>query len=232
MTKSMPQSFFSHAPRPRLRRIFALWATVVFHLVLLGFMLQQVAPELLPIQQQSRPVEIPVVDIFPPPPTRPEPEPEPEELVQTVAQTTPPPIPVPRTHTRPLPEPVTTELPSPRPIVNPRPFEQLIGVPQSALTTTIGSGSELRSGLDYQCRRPVRYPRRAEINGWQGSVRLRARIASGGRLVAVDVAQSSGRSQLDKAAVDWLSRCTFSTPALDGASLERVGEVSVHFVLK
>lgn len=45
------------------------------------------------------------------------------------------------------------------------------------------------------------YPRMAELRGWEGSVTMRLRIASSGRLIAAELYESSGYETLDKQAM-------------------------------
>jgi len=230
MTTSMSQHRWS-LPRPA--RVFALWATIVIHLFILGFMLQQVAPQVFPAVKSVSPEFVPLVD--PPPPPPPRPEPPVEKLVEQPAAVTPVPVPPP-----PLPVPIVRFAPPPSEVASPVPVVNVVSVPDAplipAVSNVVGSGvdrgAELESGIDYQCRRAVRYPRRAERLGLHGDVLLRARIRPNGTLAALDVARSSGHRMLDRAAETWLNNCTFSAPALDAGSVERVGEVTVHFVLQ
>jgi len=45
------------------------------------------------------------------------------------------------------------------------------------------------------------YPRIAELRGWEGSVTMRLRVASSGRLIAAELYKSSGYEALDKQAL-------------------------------
>lgn len=229
MTTAMSQQRWS-LPRPV--RVLALWATIVVHVLILGFMLQQVAPQLLPVVTRAEPNFVPFYLDPPPPP----PEPEVVDLVEqppvVTAVAVPPPIPMPVRNF--VPEPVDEPSPSPLPVVTPNPVIEapLVVSVSNVVDSGVDEGAALKPGIDYQCQREIRYPRRAERLGLYGDVLLRARIRPNGTLAALDVAGSSGHRMLDRAAKTWLNNCTFSARATDAGSVERVGEVTVHFVLK
>ena len=50
------------------------------------------------------------------------------------------------------------------------------------------------------------YPRIAELRGWEGSVTMRLRVASSGRLIAAELYKSSGYDALDKQAMTMVTR--------------------------
>ena len=233
MTKTLPKQawLFSNPNRPRAARVLALWATIVLHIIIVGVMLAAVAPQVFTPSQRLTPAQSPLWDDPPPPPPKP-------EVVEIVQQQAPPPtlvVPI-----SPPPVPVAVFVPEitevavaePQRMANPNIELPLVSNSVQSEGAGLGQGTDLRSGIDYHCRKPVRYPRTAERNHWQGSVRLRARIAPNGTLAALNLAESSGHSVLDRAAESWLNKCTFSAPALDAGSVERVGEVTVHFVLQ
>jgi periplasmic protein TonB len=80
-----------------------------------------------------------------------------------------------------------------------------------------------------------RYPRVAEMRGWQGEVRLRVQMARKGTIVAVRVVQSSGFAVLDQNAVQLVQGTPLPPPpaihsANDGPDL--MIDIPIHFTLK
>ncbi len=226
-----PGLFAHQAFQLRPRRIAALWATVVLHVVVLGTM-WLVRPDPGLPEVKPRPVEtisFTPVEIVPPPPIPP--EPEPERLIR------PEPLPFTRT---PPPPPVldmeagapTEVIPVPAPVVH----DPLAPIATTAITPIEAMSTEaeplgLREGIDYQCRK-LNYPVSAARQNLEGTVGLRLRINRGGSLVAAEIARSSGHRVLDIAAMRWVRGCTFTPPALDGGSMEAVARMPVEFVLR
>ena len=66
-----------------------------------------------------------------------------------------------------------------------------------------------------------RYPRQALRMQWQGTVRLRIRVDAAGRVLGVEVVESSGYAVLDEAAVEAFERWVFA-PRLAGDPEVRV----------
>ena len=165
-------------------------------------------PELLqtPPPAESRapePVPIPVSEA-------PAPEPLPlskEESPAPPSRETPPPAPKPK-------PPVTAA----RPPQSGKPSE---GIPVKGSTTgTVGnvSGKVLGKPL-YLVRPQVNYPSESRAAGEQGVVLLRITVNASGRPTSVTVANSSGFSRLDRAAVEGGWRCRVSN-AFEGAQFE------------
>jgi protein TonB len=64
-------------------------------------------------------------------------------------------------------------------------------------------------------RRVPDYPEIAVHNGWEGTVRLKAYVREDGTVGEVRLTRSSGRRELDEAAVDALRQWQFA-PAREG----------------
>jgi protein TonB len=77
------------------------------------------------------------------------------------------------------------------------------------------------------------YPRFARLQGYQGRVTLRVRVAPDGRVMTVDLEHSSGYDILDQSAMRQMKSVPF-LPALDGQGypIETVVIQSVNFTIK
>jgi len=77
-----------------------------------------------------------------------------------------------------------------------------------------------------------RYPWSARVNGWQGTVSIRARVNSKGRVGALEVGRSSGYPVLDSAALEAIRRWEF-IPARQGSrKVASTIEIPITFLLK
>lgn len=72
--------------------------------------------------------------------------------------------------------------------------------------------------VDYEACKPA-YPKQARLAGEEGTVRLKFDVGIDGRLAAANVVKSSGFSDLDRAALNALSSCTFKSATQDGAPI-------------
>jgi len=133
---------------------------------------------------------LPPVDIFAelPPDVvirpRPEPKPKPPPPPPPVVPKPKPPPPPPPVVPKPEPQP-----PDPVPVEEPPP--ELVPVPVALVHPL-----------------PV-YPRKAERLRWQGTVRLRIKVDAGGKVLSVEVVESSGYEILDEAAVESFRKWVF-----------------------
>lgn len=126
-------------------------------------------------------------------------EPEPQSLppVETVQAAQPPDASGPEPVVAPpiaasvpsTPEPV--ELPAPAPAQR-VPSAELLALYTKSLSEVFARYKE--------------YPRIAELRGWEGSVTMRLRVASSGRLIAAELYKSSGYDALDKQAMTMVTR--------------------------
>jgi protein TonB len=101
----------------------------------------------------------------------------------------------------------------------------------SSVDTQRGGGG-LSARPDYGVNPKPSYPMLARRRGEQGIVRLRVHVRADGSVAEVTVAQSSGFSQLDDAALKTVRDSWRFIPArLDGVPVESWVEVPIHFVL-
>jgi periplasmic protein TonB len=76
---------------------------------------------------------------------------------------------------------------------------------------------------------PPVYPRLARMDGLQGAVSLIGRIAADGRVAQAEAV--AGPSQLRQAALDALKRWTYAPLIINGAAVEFLTDVQIHFTL-
>lgn len=97
--------------------------------------------------------------------------------------------------------PVPNEAPasSPEPVVLPAPVPAPTVPSAEALARYAKRLSEVFA-------RYKEYPRIAELRGWEGSVTMRLRVGSSGRLIAAELHESSGYEALDKQAMTMVTR--------------------------
>ncbi|WP_267225593.1 energy transducer TonB [Dyella silvae] len=79
---------------------------------------------------------------------------------------------------------------------------------------------------------PIEYPASAVSAGEQGTVLVKAKVDINGRAIDATVHKSSGHSDLDEAALQSVSRWSFSPGMTDGKPQERWVLVPVTFQLK
>lgn len=75
------------------------------------------------------------------------------------------------------------------------------------------------------------YPRMARIQGWQGTVLVRAWVSPTGEVVSARVARSSGRGVLDGAAVEAVRQWKFRPGQRRGQAVASLAEVPITFRL-
>lgn len=80
----------------------------------------------------------------------------------------------------------------------------------------------LRSAVYSELQANFSYPRRARLRGWEGTVVITLRILPDGKLTDIRVADSSGISTLDRAAVNSLSKVSVPQAVawMDGKELD------------
>lgn len=76
------------------------------------------------------------------------------------------------------------------------------------------------------------YPNRARERGWQGRVLLRVSVDVRGRVLSIELAQSSGFGILDRAARDAVGRWRFTPATRSGRPVPGVALVPVVFALR
>lgn len=83
----------------------------------------------------------------------------------------------------------------------------------------------------YDNPKPV-YPELARKRGQEGTVRLRAHVDEKGRVITVEVAQSSGWRMLDVAAVKTVRRWRFQPGMRAGIAVQGTVMIPVRFSLQ
>jgi len=203
---------FAHSPHATGNKSTKLALVVVFH-VIIGIGLVKTMNVRLP----ALPVTPPPIDLVPtdvvtpsvPPPT-----------ALPVTRLPPPAIAVPLPDVPatppPLPNQVTTTTAASDPVARVAPHGTTATGPA---TPDIGTGSAVparvrAAALVDGCVKPA-YPAQAARNGDSGTVTLALLVGVDGKVSASRIERSSGFPQLDKAALNALSRCAFN-PAMQG----------------
>ncbi|AYC32809.1 energy transducer TonB [Pseudomonas cavernae] len=215
---------------PLSRRESVLLGTfaLVLHGALIYWLSQQPTPKLPEVPVQIPPMEIELTRPAPPvveqPPPQPIPEPvvePPPPVVDELAVKPPPPKPIPK------PKPVPPPKPAPKPVEQPPVPKPVAPTPPPAAPAPVTPPSASAGYL----RNPApEYPSLAQRRGWEGTVLLRVHVLANGRPSEIQVQISSGREQLDKAAVQAVKRWTF-VPAKRG-EVAQDGWVSVPIDFK
>jgi protein TonB len=78
---------------------------------------------------------------------------------------------------------------------------------------------------------PPVYPGIARRRGWEGRVLLRVSVSADGRATSVEVARSSGRGVLDRAAAEAVTAWTFTPASRNGTPIAGATQVSIRFQL-
>ncbi|WP_249679038.1 energy transducer TonB [Pseudomonas abieticivorans] len=208
----------------------------IFALVLHGAVivwLSQKPAAALPIV----PPEIPPMTIefsAPTPPAPPPPEPvvqpvvEPPPPVEDELATKKPPKPIPKPKPKPVPKP------EPKPL--PKPVEQPPAPPQPAAPPAPPAPpapkpvTPASANAAYLKNPAPEYPSLAQRRGWEGTVLLRVHVLATGKPGEIQIQTSSGRQQLDDAALAAVKRWSF-VPAKQG-DVAQDGWVSVPIDFK
>ncbi|MCY1408114.1 transport protein TonB [compost metagenome] len=185
-----------------------------------------VAPQIPPMTIEfSRPAP-PVVEPPPPQPVQPVVEPPPP-VEDELAVKPPPPKPVPRPKAKPKPVAKPVAKPAPKaveqPAVAPRPVAQPAPPAPAPVTPASASAAYLKNPAP-------EYPALAHRKGWEGTVVLRVKVLASGKPGDIRIQQSSGRQQLDDAALAAVKRWSF-VPARQG-DVAQEGWVSVPIDFK
>ncbi|WP_130903687.1 energy transducer TonB [Pseudomonas sp. Sample_22] len=210
----------------------------VFALVLHGAVIvwvnQTPAPQLPVVPPEIPPMTIefsqPAPPVVEPPP--------PEPIVQPVVEPPPPvedelavkppppkPIPKPRPVVKPVAKPVAKPVPQqPAPPAPPQPVAAPPAPPAPAPITPASANA------GYLHNPAPEYPSIAMRRGWQGTVLLRVHVLASGKPGEIQIQKSSGRDQLDDAALAAVKRWSF-VPAKQG-DVAQDGWVSVPIDFK
>ncbi len=165
----------------------------------------------------------------PPPETPPVPEPvvePPPPVEDELAVKPPPPKPVPKPKPKPTPKPVPKPIEQPpappQPVAAPAPIAPPAPAP-APVTPASANAAYLKNPAP-------QYPELAQRRGWEGTVLLRVQVLASGKPGEIQIQKSSGRQQLDDAALAAVKRWSF-VPAKQG-DVAQVGWVSVPIDFK
>ncbi|KAA5845359.1 energy transducer TonB [Pseudomonas chlororaphis] len=232
------------APKAGLRRREAIALGVIallLHGAVIYWINQQptpvlpiVPPEIPPMTIEfSRPAP-PVVEPPPPQPVQPVVEPPPP-VEDELAVKPPPPKPIPKPKPQPKPKPV----PKPEPKPAPKPVQQQPAPPQPAAPVAAPAPpappapapvTPASANAAYLKNPAPEYPSLAQRRGWEGTVLLRVHVLASGKPGEIQIQKSSGRQQLDDAALSAVKRWSF-VPAKQG-DVAQDGWVSVPIDFK
>jgi protein TonB len=237
-------SRLQRAPRPVLSKREGLLLGV-FALVLHGAVIYWInskpTPQLPVVPPQVPPMTIefsrpappapPVVEP-PPPPVAPAPvvEPPPPPVDELAAKPKPPPKPKPvvKPVVKPVSKPVAKPLPTPEPAPAPAPVAA--PAPPAPAPAAPAPVTPPSASAGYLNNPAPEYPSLAMRRGWEGTVMLRVQVLPSGKPGEIQVQKSSGRTQLDDAALAAVKRWTF-VPAKQG-NVPQAGWVSVPIDFK
>ena len=188
-----------------------------------------VPPEIPPMTIEfSRPAP-PVVEPPPPPPPPPPVAEPPPPVEDELAVKPPPPKPVPKPKPKPVPKPEPK--PAPKPVEQPpAPPQPAAPVAPPAPPAPPAPVTPASANAAYLKNPAPEYPSLAQRRGWEGTVLLRVHVLASGKPGEIQVQKSSGRQQLDDAALAAVKRWSF-VPAKQG-DVAQDGWVSVPIDFK
>lgn len=202
---------------------------VLVHGAVIYWLNQQPTPALPIVPPQIPPMTIefshpapPVVEPSPPQPVQPVVEPPPPVEDELAAKPPPPPKPKPKPVVKQAPKPAPKAVEQPpappqpaAPVAAPAPPAPLAPAP---VTPASASAAYLKNPAP-------EYPSLAQRRGWEGTVLLRVHVLASGKPGEIQIQKSSGRQQLDDAALSAVKRWSF-VPAKQG-DVAQDGWVSV-----
>ncbi|WP_439852863.1 energy transducer TonB [Pseudomonas syringae] len=230
-------------PKPVLGRREAVLLgalTLVFHAAVIYWLSQNPTPALPVVPPEIPPMTIEFSQ--PAPPVVETPPPPPEPVVQPVVEP-PPPVEDELAVKPPPPKPIPKPKPQPpKPVVKPvvksvsKPVEQPPAPPVPAPPVAAPAAPSPKpvtpaSASAGYLRNPApEYPSLAMRRGWEGTVLLRVHVLASGKPGEIQIQKSSGRDQLDDAALAAVKRWSF-VPAKQG-DVAQDGWVSVPIDFK
>ena len=167
-----------------------------------------VPPEIPPMTIEFSQPAPPVVE--PPPPAPPVAVARPPVVDELAAKPAPKPLPKPKPVAKPVVKPQPK--PAPKALEQPPAPPQPVAAPTppAPAPVTPASASAGYSGAGF-----FRYPALAHRRGWEGTVMLRVHVLASGKPGEIQLQKSSGRQQLDDAALAAVKRWSF-VPAKQG----------------
>ena len=182
----------------------------------------QIPPMTIEFSQPAPPVVEPPP---PPPPPPPVVEPPPPIVDELAAKPAPKPIPKPKPVVKPAPKPAPKAVEQPP--APPQPPAPVAAPPAPAAPAPVTPAS---ANAAYLKNPAPEYPSLAQRRGWEGTVLLRVQVLPSGKPGEIQIQKSSGRQQLDDAALNAVKRWSF-VPAKQG-DVAQVGWVSVPIDFK
>ena len=173
-----------------------------------------VPPEIPPMTIEFSQPAPPVVNTPPPPPepvVQPAVEPAPP-VEDELAVKPPPPKPVPKPKPKPVAKPVAK--PVEQPLAPPAPA-QPVSAPSPPAPPAPAPVTPASASAGYLRNPAPQYPSLAMRRGWEGTVLLRVHVLASGKPGDIHIQESSGRAQLDDAALSAVKRWSF-VPAKQG----------------
>ncbi len=141
---------------------------------------------------------------------KPKPVPKPQPVKKPAPPTPPPPAPAPAQSAPPSPAPA-----APAPAAAPGPVKESAAI----------------SGLASLGNPPPEYPSLALRRNWEGTVVLRIKVLANGRAGSVEVTKSSGKPQLDEAAVEAVRNWKFIPAKRGDTPIEGFATQTIDFKL-
>ena len=206
------------APKGVLRRRegIALGAlALLLHGAVLYWVSQQPTPVLPIVPPEIPPMTIefsqPAPPVVEPPPPQPAPPPvvePPPPVEDELAVKPPPPKPVPKPTPKPVPKPVPKPAPKAveQPPAPPQPPAPVAAAPAPPAPAPVTPAS---ANAAYLKNPAPQYPSLAQRRGWEGTVLLRVQVLASGKPGEIQIQKSSGRQQLDDAALAAVKRWSF-----------------------
>lgn len=220
-------------PKPILGRREAILLgalALVFHGAVIYWLSQNPTPALPVVQPEIPPMTIEFSQ--PAPPVVETPPPPPEPVVQPVVEP-PPPKPIPKPKPQP-PKPVVKPVVKPvaKPVEQPAPPVPAppVAAPAAPAPPAPRPVTPASASAGYLRNPAPEYPSLAMRRGWEGTVLLRVHVLASGKPGEIQIQKSSGRDQLDDAALAAVKRWSF-VPAKQG-DVAQDGWVSVPIDFK
>ncbi|WP_426179893.1 energy transducer TonB [Pseudomonas sp. TWRC1-2] len=187
----------------------------------------EIPPMTIEFSQPAPPVVEPPPPVPPPPPTVVEPPPP---VVDELAAKPAPPKPIPKPKPKPVPKPEPK--PAPKPVEQPPapPTPAPPAPPAPVAPPSPAPVTPASANAAYLKNPAPEYPSLAQRRGWEGTVLLRVHVLASGKPGEIQIQKSSGRQQLDDAALTAVKRWSF-VPAKQG-DVAQDGWVSVPIDFK
>jgi protein TonB len=210
---------------------------LVLHGAVIYWLSQQPTPPLPIVPPEVPPMTIefsrPAPPVVEPPPPEPVAQPvvEPPPPVEDELAVKPPPKPVPKP--RPVVKRAAKPAPQPAPQPVAKPVEQPPAPPQPVAAPAPPAPKPVTpasANAGYLRNPAPEYPSLAMRRGWEGTVLLRVHVLASGKPGEIQIQKSSGRDQLDEAALAAVKRWSF-VPAKQG-DVAQDGWVSVPIDFK